>query len=362
MILSAIGNDASIDLFDHHIVITRRRPGIITDRPSAEQFIPLSSIKSVQFIRPGFMARGMIMLTLEGGQSTKSGTSADENLVIFSKHQLSQFEVLLNAIREAIATPSIERMAMAAQRRQSVGNSAPPPAESRTIQVVSQPSPQGGSTRGSYDETMHYDREGYATNGATRSASPPPRVGGWWRDMPPLGKFVMVGLPATLLLSMCSSATIPPDDDASTASTDPSAAAEVVTSSAEAMLSDLTEYINGKPGTAHIAVTDGPGDVGEFCSASAGTTVTSFGGAKMDGEQTVAFDNFFSFTLGDAGTSRSGEFWFDRASQRITVRSVTKSRPGFYEQRAIADIAMTISQIGPGIITVDGVTYHSCVI
>lgn len=362
MIVRASGNNATIDLFEHHLVIARRQRGIFFDGQDAEHMIPLSSITSVQFVRPGFLTAGKIVLVLAGGANPRSGTLDDPNTVFFAKTQLTLFENVLRAIQAAIATPSIERLAMEAQRRQSIGNTTPRPVDNKSIEVVSQPHTQGGSYQDPYSDAGTYRRDGYATDGKSQSEPPSPGAGGWWRDMPLMGKIIIIGGAAILLLNMCSSGTSTPSEDLNVASTGTSSPEETGPPSAEAMLSDLNEFVSGKASATDIAVTDGSGEVGEFCSASTGSAILSFGGSKMDGKPTGVFDYFYAYKVADGGTSTSGDFRFDRAAQQITVRSVTGSKSGSKEQASLPDLTMSISQVAPGTVVIDGVTYHSCVI
>lgn len=362
MILSAVGIDASIELFEHHLVITRRRPGLLTDRPSAERFIPLSSIKSIGFVPPGLLSSGWIVMSLEGAASSTAGTIKDENAVRFGKRQLPEFERLLHAIREAIATPSIERLAMAAQQRQRLYSSQSSGGDERSIQALSQQNAQGGWTGGPDDRTVHHEPQSGRAEYEDQTTPVHLSRGGLWRDMPLMGKAILVAFVVVLLLSMCSSGTSSPDNPASPASSDAGAAAEPAQAEAQAVLSDLTEFITGKPGSVDIAVTDGPGSVGEFCSATTGTTIMSFGGTKLDGKSTGVFDYFYAYKGSDGGTSTSGTFSFDRTAQQIIVRSVTRSKSGSEAQTSLPDLTMAIRQIEPGTVLIDGVTYHTCVI
>jgi hypothetical protein len=136
MIIHAQGDSACIDLFDHHLVITRQLRGMLMSSQEREQLIPLASIKSVQFQRPGFLAPGRIILIVADSTSKRPGTFQDPNTVLFAKRQLPAFERVYLAIREAIATPSIERIAMAAQRREPVSYRPPSSATSDIVEHV----------------------------------------------------------------------------------------------------------------------------------------------------------------------------------------------------------------------------------
>ena len=149
MSLRAFGFNAAIEVFDHHLVITRRNPGFIVDGPPAEQLIPLSSIKSLQFYRPGFAKRGRLVLIIEGGSTGRSGSAADDNTVFFGEPQLMPFEQVVQAIKSAIAMPSLERIAMAARNDRLAGD--PRPATGNQLGPVSTQS-QG------YSQEHHNDQ------------------------------------------------------------------------------------------------------------------------------------------------------------------------------------------------------------
>lgn len=201
MSICAYGDDAVIELFEHHLVITRRRPGFIVDGPSAEQFIPFSSIKSLQFIRPGLIVHGRIVLTLSGGSISK----ADECAVSFPKSQVRPFEDVLRMIRQAIATPSIERLAMeAAQNRGRIEPSQPSASESRQ-EIVASPTHAGSPGPEQRYNSSYGDGDRVFVRRDEQSSTPiNATLGGRWNDMPLLGKSALVGAAIVALITMWS--------------------------------------------------------------------------------------------------------------------------------------------------------------
>lgn len=360
MIVRASGNNATIDLFEHHLVITRRQRGVFLDGQDAEHMIPLSSITSVQFVRPGFLTAGKIVLVLAAGTSPRSGTLADPNTVFFAKAQLTLFENVLGAIQAAIATPSIERLAMEAQRRQSIGNTTPRPIDNKSIEVVSQPHTHGGSYQGPYGETGTYRRDGYATDGESQSAHPSSGAGGWWRDMPLMGKIILIGGAAILLLNMCSSGTSTPGEDPSAATAETSSPEVASEPSAETMLGDWSEFVTGKPRTSQFALTDGSGSSGEFCNATDGENIMTFGSPDT-GDGLKIYD-MFSKRSTRSDTGFMGAFWFDRASGEIRALRLIQKKYADRPPDKANDFTMKVLQVAPGAVVIDGVTYHSCVI
>lgn len=207
MILSAVGNDASIEIFENHLVITRRRPGLLTDRPSAEQFVPFSTIKSVEFIRAGFMAQGRIMLTLDGDSSNRVKGRSDKNSISFNKEQQTDFEKVLNAIQTAIATPSIERLAMAAQRRrvEDVSSSTGVNSEVESpvdISMNSNAKSANYQSVGEHYEHYYESITGKTSQSTQSDAAAASEVG---PETLQFGKVIMIGLPILVLLGMCTS-------------------------------------------------------------------------------------------------------------------------------------------------------------
>lgn len=355
MSIRAYGNNAAIELFEHHLVITRRKPGMIVDGPPAEHFLPYSSIKSVQFERPGFFSVGKIVF-VAGNGSSKQGTLSDPHTVVFPKGQVRQFEDVLHTVRQAIATPSIERIATAAaQNRRRIEQSAPPATAAQQAVIVAQPDVQREHDGQAYDRMASHDDRSFTPQPRAEHRPINPKLGGWWSDMPLLGKIIAVGLGCFLLLAMCSVPS-PEEDTVATFSNDSTAP------SSQQALSELTEFITGRPGSSDIAITDGSGKVGEFCSSSDGATVLSFGGTNVDGQETGVYDYFYAYKSADGGTSTSGTFTFDRAAGRIVITGVKESPKGSKAEKSLPDMSFNVSQISPGVIDVSGVTFHSCII
>ena len=202
MSIRAYGNNAAIELFEHHLVITRRKPGMIVDGPPAEHFLPFSSIKSVQFERPGFLSVGKIVFVVGNG-SPKQGTVGDPHTVHFPKGQVRQFEDVLHTVRQAIATPSIERIAMAAaQNRGRIEESAPPVSAAHQEVIVAQPAEHGAYTGQGYDRAASYDDRSFRPQPRDEHRQIKPTLGGWWSDLPLLGKILAVGVGCLLLLAL----------------------------------------------------------------------------------------------------------------------------------------------------------------
>jgi len=173
--LHATGHNASIDVFENHLVITRFGRGMFFPGPENEQFIPLSSIKSVNFTRPALGARGRIVLILAGGAGVNAGAAANENTVFFSREQSALFEAVLNAIREAIATPSLERLAIEAQRHR---NGRGPQISPERLRDGYGANHHGGHARGAHASSVLPSRIEAQSRyvGARRS--------GWWGELP----------------------------------------------------------------------------------------------------------------------------------------------------------------------------------
>ena len=356
MILRAYGHNALVELFEHHMVIVRRDPGLFIDGPSAEQFIPYASIRSVQFVRPSFGARGRIVFSLGAGATISRDINLDEHTVLFGKDQLREFEDVRQAVQRFIAVPSIERIAMsAAQNRGRIEQSAPPDTAARQEVIVAQPDVQREHSWQAYDHAASYDDRSFTPQPRDEHRPIRPTLGGWWSDMPLLGKIIAVGVGCFLLLAMCS-APSPEDDTAATSATEAAADTQL---SADQMLSDWTEFVTGRAGTTGIALTDGTGKPGEFCSASDGKTLMTFGGKEIGSGAAQLYDHFFRFT-GDE--EYVGAFWFERSSGKLQALRLVHKRSSDAEPQEASDFAMNVSQISPGMVEVDGATFHSCII
>lgn len=354
--LRAYGADASIEVFDNHLVITRRKSGLIFDGPPAEQLIPLSSIKSLQFHRPGFASRGRLVLVVEGSsQGRRSGTPADDNTLFFAKSQLEPFERVVSAIKAAIAMPSLERMAMAAQRNSRIGGAPKPP-------TGQQLEPASTEQQFRYRTAGTYDAPGGSSYAQADEAAQPlrPGLGGWWQDMLPLGKVILIAFFVMLTLAMCSSGTSSPDGVASTTSAKDNSAATAPPPS-DQMLSDLAEFVTGTAGTSSIGLTNGSGKLGEFCSGSDGSIVMAFGDPNASYGPDAQFDRFAEVDTGNE-VQIHGSFTFDRASGQITVRSVVKGGLPDKDTSPADDMTIHVAQISPGMVSIDGITFHRCIV
>lgn len=210
VLIRAYGHNAAVDLFEHHLVITRRRGGMLFDAAASEQFIPLSSIKSVQFHPAGLVSRGRMILTLAGNPSRHPGTESDENTVFFVKNQADQFKQIVHAIRDTIATPSLEQLAMAAQRnrgpeRVSQTRSAPGPTPNALERIDGPPRYHGAGydnagSSGPYD----YDRAPPRQNTPPHDPIANLPTGGWWQDMPLAGKVILIAVILLTVITTCS--------------------------------------------------------------------------------------------------------------------------------------------------------------
>jgi hypothetical protein len=359
MIVRALGFGATVDLFENHLVILRQRRGVLLDSAVNELLIPLSSIKSVQFIRPGILAPGRLILTLAGQASTRHGTANDPNTVLFSKRELGQFEYVVRAIQEAIAMPSIERMAMASQRRAQVDYGSVPAGERQIVRSSRPPSDNGHA---SYANSFGSDA--HQGHGQRSPLGDPPlshdlSFGRWWRDLPIVGKFIFVALGLILLLSMCSHGDGAPDD----ASASPAQVGQTaqVAPSAEDMMSAWAGYALGERRANEFPLVDGSGKPGEFCSSDNGQAMMVFGDRSPKVGVPQSFDQFSRFDVA-TGMELRGRFWFDQANRKLTFRDLVRGRPFGSDSEPAEDMTVEVQPVAPGIIQIDGTTFHYCVL
>lgn len=352
MNLCASGINATIDLHAHHLVINRLQPGIFFGASDAEHLIPFSSIKSVQFVRPGFLAPGKIVLILASGSTVRPGSLNDPNTVLFTKKQLELFESVLRAIQNAIATPSIERLAIAAQQQRSIDSNQPTP-ESGELKRINPPSgTAGGSGHGGGSRTYGSQQ---STNGSP--ASPKPKS--WWGDMPFLGKIILVVFGTLFLLGTCDAMTSGPESSAPAGSNETGATA-VDGLTSDQILSDWADFALGEARTTHFGLTDGSGQPGEFCSTSKGTAIMAFGPRTAGDEATANFDSFLKFDS-TKNLAVYGSFSFDRAAGAVAVRALSGQDVESKRPVPANDFTMKVEQISPGKVSVDGNTFHYCI-
>lgn len=356
MIIHAQGDSACIDLFDHHLVITRQLRGMLMSSQEREQLIPLASIKSVQFQRPGFLAPGRIILIVADSTSKRPGTFQDPNTVLFAKRQLPAFERVYLAIREAIATPSIERIAMAAQRREPVSYRPPSSATSDIVEHVPRLA-NAGEQFGAGPSTPrdHRDQDRIRTQSrpSVRRA-----VLQWWETVPPIGKFTLAGCGVALFLMMC-----PPDEQS------PNILSRAVGPSGknrppltQSMIALWARYAIGEQRDKEFALVDGPGKPGEFCANAPMGVMLVFGDRSPKEGVAPVFDEFSRFDA-NTGMELRGRFWFDMEHSRLTFRNLVRDRPMGNQGQPVPDITAT-TELGSdtGTVRIEGTAFHYCVI
>lgn len=178
--------------------------------------------------------------------------------------------------------------------------------------------------------------------------------------MPLIGKAILIAFAAILLLSMCSTGTSSPNQSADVASAEASSPADRAKPTAEAMLSDWSEFATGEPRTSQFAMTDGSGTPGEFCNATDGENIMIFGSLDT-GDGAKIFD-MFSKRNTRSDTGYMGAFWFDRASGELRALRLIQKKYADRPPENADDLAMKVIQVSPGVVSVDGENYHFCVI
>ncbi|KTB47702.1 DUF4429 domain-containing protein [Dehalogenimonas alkenigignens] len=104
MLAQAKGLNGSLELHPKMLVI--RRSGfnaLVSQGVKGDKEIAISQISAVQFKVPGTFTNGYIQFSFIGGQESKSGifdAVKDENSVVFTKKQLSEFENLKSELNE----------------------------------------------------------------------------------------------------------------------------------------------------------------------------------------------------------------------------------------------------------------------
>lgn len=325
-----------------------------------EQLIPLASIKSVQFQWPGFLAPGRIILTVADATSKRPGTFQDPNTVLFAKRQLPAFERVYHAIREAIATPSIERIAMAAQRREPVSYRPPSSAASDIVEHV--PRLASAGERFCAGPPTPYD---HCDQDRVRTESRPSvrrAVAQWWKSVPPIAKFTAAGCAVALLLTMCT-----PGKQSTSADSDSvdlsfaNQRTDGQKPSTHAMISAWALYSLGERRDKEFPLIDGPGKPGEFCSGAGSHAMLVFGDHSPKEGVAPFFDEFSKFD-DRTGMELRGRFWFDQANNRLTIRNLMQDRPNGHDPHPVTDMTLVTEPAEPGVVRIDGTAFHYCVI
>jgi hypothetical protein len=173
--------------------------------------------------------------------------------VLFAKRQLPAFERVYLAIREAIATPSIERIAMAAQRREPVSYRPPSSATSDIVEHVPRrptlasnsgqdlPRPATTATKIAFGRSPGQASGGRCSNGGKRCR--------------PSARITLAGCGVALFLMMC-----PPDEQS------PNILSRAVGPSGknrppltQSMIALWARYAIGEQRDKEFALVDGPG-------------------------------------------------------------------------------------------------------
>jgi hypothetical protein len=107
--LEAVGVNGQIQFDGTTITILRRGFVARTTIGKGEKAIPVRSVTAVQWKPAGMGVRGFIQLTVPGGNERRSqlgrqttDAARDENSVLFSKTQQPSFEVVRQAVQQAI--------------------------------------------------------------------------------------------------------------------------------------------------------------------------------------------------------------------------------------------------------------------
>lgn len=375
VLIRAYGHNAAVDLFEHHLVITRPHTGLMSEGPGSEQFIPLSSIRSVQFYRPGWASRGKMVLMVAGSPVRNSGTEADENTVFFVASQTAGFERIVHAIRDAIATPTLEQLAMAAQRNRAqdrvsqarpTQRSEPEPTRNR-FERIDDPSSSHGGGYGNAGFSGPYDYYGQAPRQDAPRRDPIASLptGGWWQDMPLAGKIILIAVVLITMITTCSyngGTTSEAGEQASSSASETSAAATPSDSPTGRMLADWSEFVTGEPSASQLAITDGAGKIGEFCSASTGARILIFGDLAPKEGMAKVHDAFSKNDVSE-NTQVTGAFSFDRAGGKLHARNLQRQKlGGDGELQPTRNFTMDVAQVSPGEVSVDGVNFHTCIL
>lgn len=367
MRVQAIGLNSTVELYDHHLVI-KRHPGFL-EASATELLVPLTNIVSVQFRRPALFTSGRLIIALQGAAQPKRTSyerRTDQTAIAFAKGQLAQFEEVLRVIRMAIATPSIEQLAMAAAQCHAVNDrvgQAPREPTRGQLQRIDIQSP----------EQSHFIdaefREPGAGSGYGRAPRPEeaPRTsdsGNFRNALGRAGTFVLIGVIVLLLLTMLTSqgenlgtGTAPADPAIDEGQTADATAQDHAATSADEMLSQWAEFVSGQAGTEGFGLTNGDGNVGQFCSASNGSWTMAFGGRQIG--SLPLYDYFAALK---AGTGFAGAFTFDPGTRQLTGVRLIKQKQPDGPSRSTPDLHMTVTQVQPGVVEIDGTQMHLCVL
>lgn len=108
--MEARGHNGTLEFNGRMVVI--KRTGLLAKLSvgSGEKRIPVKSISAVQWKEPGAMVNGFIAFTIPGAVEKQSGFGSqtknaikDENSIIITKKHAAEFQVLRDAIEEAIS-------------------------------------------------------------------------------------------------------------------------------------------------------------------------------------------------------------------------------------------------------------------
>jgi len=365
MRVQAIGLNSTVELYDHHLVI-KRHPGFL-EASATELLVPLTNIVSVQFRRPALFTSGRLIIALQGAAQPKRTSyerRTDQTAIAFAKGQLAQFEEVLRVIRMAIATPSIEQLAMAAAQRHDVSDrvgQAPREPTRGQLQRIGTKSPE---------QSYFIDAEfrepgagsGYGRASRQQGSTPDSDNGSFRKALGRAGTFVLIGLILLLLLTMLTSpgenVVAAPADTAIEGTEAANASAQNPSAtSADQMLSQWAEFVSGQAGTDGFGLTNGNGKVGQFCSASNGSWTMAFGGRQIG--SLPLFDYFAALK---AGTGFAGAFTFDPGTRQLTGVRLIKQKQPDGSSRSAPNLHMTVTQVQPGVVEINGTQMHLCVL
>lgn len=178
-----------------------------------------------------------------------------------------------------------------------------------------------------------------------------------WQTVKIWAKRLLIGLGAVFLLIIVLIILTP---DTETEGAAPDGSTSPVGPSSEHMLSDWAEFALGEARTTQFGLTDGSGELGEFCSTTKGTAIMAFGPPRSSNGEPESYEEFGKLD-GIKKVALYGTFWFDRGAGTLVARAISGQDVESKKPVSVDDFTMKVEQISPGKVSIDGNTFHYCI-
>lgn len=130
---------------------------------------------------------------------------------------------------------------------------------------------------------------------------------------------------------------------------------------ADQMLEEWSGVVTGKRSTSGFLLVNGSGSPGESCNAHEGKHLLKFG-SMLGGQSGVPIPDYFGGTFLDIGAMVGGSYWYNNQDNILITRRLEMKQINGDGHKSLENGAEKIEALSPGIVTINGVRFHQCVL